>query len=70
MYLLGFYGLFYAISIPYHRGHVTLKSFIIHVTTEAMNCPVISNIPLHCVYDVVEVIFFSTSRSHRAFYFV
>lgn len=38
MYLLGFYGLFYAISIPHHRGHVTPKSFIIRVTSEAMKC--------------------------------
>lgn len=27
VYLLGFYGLFYAISIPYHHGHVTPQVF-------------------------------------------
>lgn len=40
--LPGVYGLFYAVSIPYHHGQVTPKSFIIHVTPEAMNCPIIS----------------------------
>lgn len=68
MCLPGVYGLFYAVSIPYHHGQVTLKSFIIHVTPKAMNCPIISAaLCIWCSWS--DFFFFSISRSHRAFLF-
>lgn len=69
--LLGFYGLFYPISILYHHGHVALQSFIIHVRTEARNYPELST---PSVFHVIEVIYnmkyvgiHLSSRDHFSF---